>query len=593
MRFRVLLLFTFFCTFFVYASSFFNPFIWDDEQFIYKNVYVIHADVVKIFTTNTVAGASVVSNYYRPLTTLTFALDYALWGKNPFGFHLTNTFLHATAAVLVSLVVFALTKRKKTSFFIGLLFAVHPLQTEAVTYINSRGDSLSAIFTLLSALSFWCVLQKKHVSISIYNECFTVATRFFAVLCLCFAAASILSKEIGIAGLSIPFLLFFHTIFKDNPRKVLVKKIFTQYRSAVLTLLSLSTLAVGYLLLRATVLNFDHSFNFYTNNSVYAESVVVRLATFSRVLWTYFRLIFAPFLLHMERDQETITSLFSFLPLVTLLFIVLLSSLSFYLLRAKKNARALLGLGWFFILLAPVSGVIAINGVLYEHWLYLPQVGVYIWIAAMIEAFVPASWQQKLSRFAVVVLFFICIIFSGLTVYQNYVWGDTIRFYTYTLGHAKSLRLYNNLGMAYADAKRYDEALAAYTHAQEIDTTQPVVYYNKGNTYVALHDLEQAVAAYKSAITADKNFFYTYAPLIQVLMQQKKYVEAEMYVRSALQLFPSDPQFYLLGLKLAAVQKNVQLATDISQQARANTSNAAFLKSVDTAAQSVLHPTLQ
>ena len=77
-------------TFLAYFSSFSNPFIWDDEQFITSNAYVRNFDIGKIFTTNTVAGAGVQSNYYRPLTTLSFAVDTAIWGSNPFGFHLTN-----------------------------------------------------------------------------------------------------------------------------------------------------------------------------------------------------------------------------------------------------------------------------------------------------------------------------------------------------------------------------------------------------------------------------------------------------------------------------------------------------------------------
>ena len=85
-----------------YASSLNNAFVWDDEQFIYNNNYVKQFVVSKLWTENTIAGAGQTSTYYRPLTTFSFAVDHAIWGLNPFGFHLTNTLLHMGAGILLS-----------------------------------------------------------------------------------------------------------------------------------------------------------------------------------------------------------------------------------------------------------------------------------------------------------------------------------------------------------------------------------------------------------------------------------------------------------------------------------------------------------
>src|SRR3989344_1258472 len=111
--------------FLTYANSLNNEFLFDDQGFILDNFNIKNFDIPKIFTTNTVAGSGIVSDYYRPLTSITFAIDYKFWGQNPFGFHLTNLILH----ILTGLILFLFLKKIKiselVSFFITLIFLVH------------------------------------------------------------------------------------------------------------------------------------------------------------------------------------------------------------------------------------------------------------------------------------------------------------------------------------------------------------------------------------------------------------------------------------------------------------------------------------
>ena len=108
----------------VYFSSLFNHFVWDDEQFIYRNQYVASFDVSHIFSTNTIAGAGETSNYYRPITTLSFAWDYLFWGLNPIGYHLTNTLLHIGAGILLYIILKNLRFSKVAAFWLSLIFLV-------------------------------------------------------------------------------------------------------------------------------------------------------------------------------------------------------------------------------------------------------------------------------------------------------------------------------------------------------------------------------------------------------------------------------------------------------------------------------------
>jgi protein O-mannosyl-transferase len=193
-----------------------NQFVWDDEQFIYKNQFVKTFAVKEIFTTNTIAGAGELSNYYRPLTTLSFAIDYSIWGLTPFGFHLTNLLLHISAGCVLILILRALKIPIIPATIIAGLFIVHPIQTEAVSYANSRGDSLFTFFAFGSVLSFLYVLSKKNYAITIYNLSLSLTPKIFGTLAVMLYATSIFSKEIGIATGGLHAVVFLHHFFSKK-----------------------------------------------------------------------------------------------------------------------------------------------------------------------------------------------------------------------------------------------------------------------------------------------------------------------------------------------------------------------------------------
>lgn len=92
--------------------------------------------------------------FYRPVANLTYAVDYWLWGLNPFGYHLTNILLHGLAATLVVVTVYALTTSARAGGLAGVLFAIHPLSVDTVPAISRRQDILLAIFGLLTLWLF-------------------------------------------------------------------------------------------------------------------------------------------------------------------------------------------------------------------------------------------------------------------------------------------------------------------------------------------------------------------------------------------------------------------------------------------------------
>jgi len=120
---------------------------WDDTVFILKNPPLARFDLGWMFTT-TFGG------HYHPLTWLSLALDRALWGPLPLGFHLTSVLLHAAAAALFFLIAKRLLGEEPVwpAVFAALLFAVHPLRVESVAWAIERRDVLSGFFYLLTVL---------------------------------------------------------------------------------------------------------------------------------------------------------------------------------------------------------------------------------------------------------------------------------------------------------------------------------------------------------------------------------------------------------------------------------------------------------
>ncbi len=540
----------------VYCTSLFNPFIWDDEQFIYRNSFVTQFQLPQLLTESITSGAGEVSNYYRPLTSLSFAVDYAIWGMRPFGFHLTNTLLHLGAGLFLYFVLRQLSNSpahppvfwQEWQWWIALFFLIHPVQTEAVSYINSRGDSLYVFLLMTSILSVLLWWQKKRPPLpSLLSD---LITPHLQIVLLCTSiitfTLSIFAKELGILGAALLPLTVL--TFEAQRHASLRKSVLFLLKKWWLWLLVWS-IAAAYLLLRATSLNFQNSFNFYDHTeNIYGQSLSVRLGTFSRVFWTYQQVLLLPFPLHMERSINLEQSILNWWTVATLSFLGVIVSCGWYERHRHKTVWIWFGLLWYLICLLPVSGIIAINGVLYEHWLYLPIVGWLVvgWRTSMLVLpKAPLSWK-------IIGITFLATIYSFLTIRQNYLWGNVIRFYTYTLQFNQTPRLWNNLGMAYADQHQYQQALTAYQQAIDhggSDYSQ--IHHNIGNTQERLGNKTAAQAAYERAIAINPDFYFSYPALINIYMSSQQYQPAKPLLEQYLVYQPHDPTaLFLYGKTL-------------------------------------------
>src|SRR3989344_7634656 len=139
--------------FIVFGNMLFNAFVWDDKIFILYNPDVHHINFLQLFEQNNFNKAT----YYRPLVATYFAFLYSIFGSSTFFYHLLQVLIHAG----VTFCVFLLYKKflpQSISFVLALIFLVHPINVESVSYIASVGNILFVAFGLLAIL---LVLNKR------------------------------------------------------------------------------------------------------------------------------------------------------------------------------------------------------------------------------------------------------------------------------------------------------------------------------------------------------------------------------------------------------------------------------------------------
>ncbi len=523
----------------VYWNCLGNSFLWDDEQFVVKNVFLTSSKYLpKIFTENIVAGAGFKSNLYRPLQTLTHFLDMHFYGLHPWGHHLTNVLLQAGAAAVVFL-VFCEILSPLSALLAAAIFALHPIQSEAVAYVSGRGDILAVLFLCLGLLAF-----ERRLWLS-----------------LVFAALAMFSKE----SLALfPLFLALYEYAKDRP---LVWK-------RHLPFWALSGL---YVLLRLTILNFQNTLNFYKTPNVLTESLSPRVFTYFTTAAKGMSLWFWPLDLHHERSWPVFT-LFA-IPQVWVSFLILaVIILAAFFLR-KRSRVIFAGVLWFFIATAPTSNILVlINAIFYDHWFILPGLGLAMAAGAVIENL---SARGAFLRRAVLSAAAVLIAASFFaTWHYNRAWKTPVSLYTHILSfEPKSAKITSNLGMAYADEGKNEKAMEWYKRSIELSDEFPETHHNLARVYWALGDEEKAILEFKRAVSMGARFYNSWMDLGFIYLARKEYGMATEAFGHVLNIYPYEARVYLGLAQIDMIKGDKEAASQILEKGIAALPENSFLKS--------------
>ena len=505
---------------FLYIFNLHNPLFWDDADWIVNN-FSVHAltwaNVQFIFTHNVLAGIGQVSNYYRPFLFLTFMMNWLISGSNPVSYHIVSNSIHVANALLIFYLLVRWLGSKRIAFITALLFLIQPLQTETVSYINSRGDSLAVLLLLLAIISF--LHHKRWLSYGL-------------------AVLAVLSKEtmaLFPVYLGIVLMAFeYRGLFLDRFKKAFVQTLPFVGISAV------------YGTLRLTVLNFQNTLNFYKQQNLYSEHLSYRIYTFFDVLVVYLRLALWPTGLHMDRDIPVSIHLWDGLSWLGALIMLGCIGVLVILYRRRDTFTFnvwFFGLGIFFVNLLPTSGIVPINARIYEHWLYFSLFGFFTILVWYIDKLwrVIERKRPSLQPMLIIALVAYCLFFSVQTIRRNILWGDTEQFYLNILYYEpQDVRVLNNLGNWYSDNGNNASAGPLYERAIQADPTQPAPYYNLGNIARDSGQVAQEEAFYQKAISVDPTFYYTYGNLAQLYLNENKLPQALIELQELQKIYPTD-----------------------------------------------------
>ena len=189
-----------------YSNSFHAALVFDGPALTFEDKRVASADVGKILTTN-YWGSRFDSGLYRPVTTLSFAADYAGSGSDPYGYHVTNFSIHA-AAVFAAYLFLSSMIGAPLAFWAALLWAVHPINTDAVTQIAGRADLISALCVFLG---LWLYRRGNIAALAavatvgMFSKESAVMLLFGAILCDAWCRQK--PKVSGLVAIAAPTLL--------------------------------------------------------------------------------------------------------------------------------------------------------------------------------------------------------------------------------------------------------------------------------------------------------------------------------------------------------------------------------------------------
>lgn len=497
--------------FMIYATTIHSEFLFDDISGITAKP--------RLTTFKTFTELSYWMNLdHRPVSELTFAVNYFFGKYNVTGYHLVNILIHILNGWLVYLLLSKLLSfktlidkipfqhRHLVALFIALLFITHPIQTQAVSYTIQRMTILSSLFYLLAVYLY---LQGRLEYLQNQKRAKSVA---MLVLALFSGLLAILSKQDAItfpAAFALVELFFIRTKDGKPCRKYLTG--FLSFIGLVLLLIVIT----GHLPSETeTITRKDY------------------LLTQFRVIIKYIQLLFVPVNQNIDYDLELSTTLWSFPVIASLLFILALLAAGVILYRKKRLIS--FGIIWFFLTLSVTSSFIPINDVLFEHRLYLPIIGFNIAVVYTGAYFLAAKHRTLL----VVLLTLIVLACSAGSNRRNQVWKSEYALWKDSASKSpRNPRPWNNLGVALQHMGRTGEAKKAFKHSLQVDSSYTLAINNLGYLHYTEGDLQTAFNLFSSAILLDSA--YTDAlnnaggALVKLKRAQEAIVLYERAIRSA------------------------------------------------------------
>ncbi|MDD2900123.1 MAG: hypothetical protein PHI31_15605 [Desulfuromonadaceae bacterium] len=448
----------------------------DDQAYIYENPHVMGG-----LTGSNVAWAFTSVNYFywQPVTWLSHMLDVEIFGMNPGLHHLSSVFIHTVSTLLLLFLLFRLTGLLWQSAFVAALFALHPMHVESVAWAAERKDVLSTFFGFLT-LIFYVESKVSHQKSSAGNN-----LKFFIFSLVCFMLG-LMSKPMLVTLPLIMILIDYwmclssNAFFSANSKQLLfIEKIpfyFLSVTSSIITIIGQNNAGA-----MPTLDTFPVAFRIENALITYVKYVIKTLCPLDLAVYYPMPASFSLWLVGC-----------SFITLI----IISVAVIKF------RSTYPYLPVGWFWFLISifPVIGLTQAGfQSMADRFSYMPHVGLFIMVAWGFADITSSFRQQKmiLAMFATAIV----ITISVLTWRQVALWKNSTVLFEHAIKVTdNNWMAMNNLGKAYLDAGRVDDALWCFNESVKAKPSYVVALVNLGAMLAVKNRPDEAFSVLTQAL---------------------------------------------------------------------------------------------
>jgi len=562
-------------TFLLYLPCLRNGFlIWDDRDYVTNNPMIrsINLELIKS------AFFEFHASNWHPLTWISHAMDYAIWGLDPVGHHLGNVILHTLNTALVVIVTIRLielyryrTVTNETALWLkergimitgsisGLLFGLHPIHVESVAWVAERKDLLCALFFLMSILAYLKYVNGKSHTIR-YDTARAGHFNILYFLSLGLFMLALLSKPMAV---SLPFVLLIIDWYPSNRifsvksfGAVLIEKlpfILLSLGSSVLTTLAQKG--------GGAIVSFE------------AVPLSSRMLVANKSLVVYLLKIMLPTNLMPYYPYPSDASLFSlkYLSLIILTLLIMATCI----VAARKQKLLLSVWGCYVVTLIPVLGVVQVGGqAMADRYAYLPSLGPFLTVGLAVAWVWGRADNSLIGRSLIKAIgttfaVFLLITLGYLTIRQMRLWENDFTLWSYAIAKSvpeKAAFVYRNRAQAFSYSGQFVMAINDYSTAIALNPSSCSAYLNRGMAYNELGQFDRAIADFDKTIAICPSYYEAYNNKGMVYGKVASFDKAIEQFNKAIDINPHQPRFYCnRGLAYYLIEENDKALQDFNK----------------------------
>lgn len=521
---------------------------WDDNYHIYENPYM-----------DSVTLSSILHFWKKPHN---FAMVYTIWAIqakftrasetaepilkfNSSVFHFTNLLFHILSALIVFVTLKILIRNNLASLCGSLLFGLHPVQVEPVTWITGLKDVLSGFFSLLAIWQY--LIYSKKMTASNFSE--TRKARIHYIIATISFVLAMCSKPTTVI---IPFIVLIIEllILKQKFRKIYLPMLFW-------IILTIPIIILTKLEQKQAIYDFVVYYAPYV--SIWKRPLIM-----GDSLAFYLYKLFLPISLGPDygRTPDIVLSksstYFIWIIPVTLILIA-------WIMR-KRSKWLFTAILIFVVAILPVSGIIPFIfqniSTVADRYLYFAMLGPALGFAALV------SFVQKKKQNILLLLFIILIILGIRSYFQKQRWKNTFALFKNAIAvNPKSWIAYNNVGVQLEKQGKTEDAIKYYNKVLQINPQHFKAYYNLGSIFERQGNIEKAIQYYTETLRINPNFIKAHINIAILFVKKGKIKEAEKHFAEALKINPESVEAHYNFGVLKFMQKRYSDAIEHFKEA--------------------------